>query len=200
MKNDVEIKAQLLPYFFHRINELGIRCCPNKNELTASIRVHYLAPGQRLEHPHPSFFFLVHGLVKEYHRTKRSIEPSSLIQLLAPDTCWIYDQVCFRFYTKALAPTWLLEIPLDKLQLICTDIVVFSRWRENIDLLYSSKHYLSEFLRQLSDRNERLHYFLEEYGPYIDYLSDNEISVFTNLYGEQLRRLRNTAVFYKTFD
>lgn len=200
MKNDIKIKAQLVPYFFHRLKELGIRCCPHKHELTASIEVHYLAPGQRLEHPHPSLFFLVHGLIKEYHRTKRSIEPSSLIQLLTPDTCWIYDQVCFRFYTKALAPTWLLEIPLDRLHLITADAAEFNQWLENIDLFYSSKHYLSEFLRQLSNRNERLHYFLEEYAPHIDYLSDNEIAVFTNLSGGQLRRLRNTAVLYKTLD
>lgn len=200
MKNDIKIKAQLVPYFFHRLKELGIRCCPHKHELTASIEVHYLAPGQRLENPHPSLFFLVHGLIKEYHRAKRSIEPSSLIQLLTPDTCWIYDQVCFRFYTKALAPTWLLEIPLDKLHLITADAAEFNQWLKNIDLFYSSKHYLSEFLRQLSNRHERLHYFLEEYAPYIDYLSDNEIAVFTNLSGGQLRRLRNTAVLYKTLD
>ncbi|MEN5379076.1 hypothetical protein [Sphingobacterium kitahiroshimense] len=200
MKNDVEIKAQLLPYFFHRLKELGLRNCQHVAELTACIQVHYLAPGQRLEQPCPSLFFLAHGLIKEYHRTKRSIEPSSLIQLVTPDTCWIYDQICFRFYTKALAPTWLLEIPLDKLHLISTDQKEFSQWRANIDLFYSSKHYLSEFIRQLSDRHERMHYFLEEYAPYIDYLSDNEISVFTNLHDGQLRRLRNTAVLYKTLD
>ncbi|KKX47297.1 MULTISPECIES: hypothetical protein [Sphingobacterium] len=200
MKNDVEIKARLLPYFFLRLKELGIQCCSHEQELIASIQVHYLKPGQRLEHPQASLFFLVHGLIKEYHRTKRSIEPSSLIQLLTPDTCWIYDQIYFRFYTKALAPTWLLEIPLDKLHMISTDVAEFNQWRANIDLLYGSKHFLSEFLRQLSDRHERLHYFLEEYAPYIDYLSDNEIAVFTNLSDAQLRRLRNTAVLYKTLD
>lgn len=200
MIKDDEIKAQLLPYFFHRLKELGIQHCRQLQELTASIQVHYLYPGQRLEHPYPSLFFLVHGLIKEYHRNKRSIEPSSLIQLVTPDTCWIYDQVRFRFHTKAMAPTWLLEVPLDKLHLISTDAKELRHWLEHIDLFYTSKHYFSDFLRQLDDRQERLHYFLEEYAPYIDYLSDNEIEVFTNLTDRRIRRLRNTAVLYKNLD
>lgn len=200
MKNSIAIKEQLLPFFFYRLKELGLRGCQHVHELTASIQVHYLAPGQRLKHPCPSLFFLVHGLIKEYHRTKRSIEPSSLIQLLTPDSCWIYDQVCFRFYTKAMSPTWLLEIPLDKLHLISSDSKEIRHFLAHIDLFYTSKHYFSDFLRELKNRNERLHYFLEEYAPYMDYLSDNEIALFTNITDRQMRGLRDTAMLYKNLD
>ncbi len=194
------IKQRLLPYFLERLRQTGIPQPSYPEELADTINVHYIAPGQRIEQSSPCLFFLAHGLLKEYYRSKRSVQPSSLVQLLMPDDLWVYNRATYKFRTRALLPTWLLEISLDKLHCIIDTSHSLRLWLEQLEMCYRSKHCFSSFLKAQPDQNERILFFLEEYGPYIDFLSSNEIQHYTGLNKWKIEKLRAIAFLYQRFD
>jgi|GEM_PF-974287 len=200
MNRRTEIKQHLLPYFLERLRQTGILRPSDPDKLVDSLRVHYFAPGQRIEQPTPCLFFLVHGLLKEYYRSKWRIHASSFVQLLAPDDLWIYDQHAYDFRTRALLPCWLLELPLYQLHYITHCPGTLKLWLEQLDMCYRSNHCLSSFLQEQSDKNERIQIFLEEYGPYVDYLSNHEIAHYAGLDHRQVEALRNRGVLYQPFN
>jgi hypothetical protein len=200
MNKSSSIKERLLPYFLHRLQQSGVPqpCYPD--ELMNASTVHYIPPGQRIEQPIPCLFFLAHGLLKEYYRNGRSLYPSTLVQLLMPDDIWLYNQSAYKFRTRTLMPSWLLQIPMEQLYCIVKSPHKLRSWLSEQEMIYAAKHCLSDFIQQQSNRDERIHLFLEEYGPYIDYLSNNEIRHYTGLDDAKIDKLRNRAFLYQRFD
>ena len=194
------IKERLLPYFLHRLQQSGVPrpCYPD--ELMNAATVQYIPPGQRIEQPIPCLFFLVHGLLKEYYRNDRSLYPSTLVQLLMPDDIWLYNQSAYKFRTRTLMPSWLLQIPMEQLYCIVRSPRNLRSWLSEQEMIYAAKHCLSDFIKLQSNRDERIHLFLEEYGPYVDYLSNNEIHHYTGLDDAKIDKLRNRAFLYQRFD
>lgn len=199
MDSSIAITQQLLPYFFDRLERMEIKVANPQGIINCATSI-YLTPGQRIEQPEPCMFFLAHGLLKEYYRTSRAIQPAALVQLLMPDDLWIYNQHIHGFRTRALAPSWLIQIPIDQLHCIVDTRERLIFWLEELDLRYGAKQCLSDFLKAQPDKYDRIHIFLEEYGPYVDYISDNEIQAYVGIYSSFVRRIRDLAVLYQRFE
>ncbi|WP_286776761.1 hypothetical protein [Sphingobacterium sp. UBA2074] len=199
--NDLSvIKQHLLSHFIYLLKDTGITRLHDEEKLANVLQIHYLSPGQRIEQPAPQLFILIHGLLKEYERSSRKREPSSFVQLLMPDTIWLYNQSAYHFRTRALMPSWLLSLEPSYLHYILNHPQKLKLWLEEHELCYRSKHYLSEFLKTHSSSEDRIHLFLEEYGPYVDFLSDNEISLYTGINSKAVQKLREIAFLYQRFD
>jgi len=97
-------------------------------------------------------------------------------------------------------PTWLLSLEPSYLHYILNQPQKLKLWLENHEVCYRSKHYLSEFLKTHSNSEDRIHLFLEEYGPYVDFLSDNEISLYAGINSKAVKKLREIAFLYQRFD
>lgn len=199
MNNSSVIKERLLPYFLHRLRASGVPRPSYPDELTDAITVHYIPPGQRIDQPVPCLFFLVHGLLKEYYRNGRSRFPSTLVQLLLPDDIWLYSQSAYKFRTRTLMPSWLLRIPMERLSCIIESPHKLRSWLNEQEMIYGAKHCLSDFIKQQSSPEDRMHLFLEEYAPHVDYLSNNEIYHYTGLDNPNIEKLRNRAFLYQRF-
>lgn len=199
--NDLSvIKLHLLSHFIYLLKETGIPKLNDQEKLSEVLQLHYLSPGQRIEQHEPRLFILIHGLLKEYYRSSRSLQPSSLVQLLMPDTIWFYNQSANHFRTRALMPSWLLSLEPSHLHYIINHPEKLRLWIEENEVCYRSKHYFSEFLKTRSSWEDRIHLFLEEYGPYVDFLSDNEISLYTGINSKTVQKLRKKAFLYQRFD
>lgn len=191
------IKQRLFPYFLHRLQEIGVPRPSYPDELLDAVTVHYIPPGQRIEQPIPCLFFLVHGLLKEYYRNGRSLHPSTLVQLLQPDDIWLYNQSAYKFRTRTLMPSWILQISMEHLKYIVRSPQQLKHWLVEQEMVYSAKHCLSDFIKQQPHWGDRIHLFLEEYGPYVDFLSNNEIYHYTGLENSKIEKLRNKAFLYQ---
>lgn len=173
------MKTILLPIFRQHFSQYPYLAPAFQTALCCHLEVRYLPRGENLYLGHSSIGFLATGLLKEYVRGAR-YRPT-FMQFIDEGDCFVYLPEHYHHTYKALEPSWVLHLDLGALVTICTGERQVAHWLDEVQINHELRHALPFFLRELSDREQRIEIFLSEFGHAVTYLSMDEVCTYLHI-------------------